>query len=180
MMNLTKKDLPNVVEINGRSYLIKTDFRLWMRFEIEVSKIGLDGRVDVSYLFEDEMPEQCNLEELFVFSRPVTELPRAISHLHSDVIAYDYEIDADLIFAAFLGQYGIDLMVEDMHWHKFLALFRGLNDSTRMREVMGYRCYEKQTNKDRDVYDELRQAWEIRRMTAQEKAEEEKFSSYFE
>ena len=180
MMDLTKKDLPNVVEINGRSYSVKTDFRLWMRFEIEVSKMDLNGQVDVTYLFENDMPEHCDLEDLFVFSRPVAELPRAVSHLRSDVIAYDYELDADLIFAAFLGQYGIDLMVDDMHWHKFLALFRGLNDSTRMREIMGYRCYEKQTNKDRDVYEELQRAWEIRRSTPQEKAEEEKFSSYFE
>ena len=179
MMDLTKKSLPNIVKIGGRDFSIYTDFRLWMRFEIAVSKRRYDEDIDVSYLFKNDAPEYCNLTELFAFSRPQSELPRAISH--SDAIAYDFELDADLIYSAFLGQYGIDLMeVEDLHWHKFLALFKGLNGSTRLREVMGYRCYERQSNKDRDVYEELKRAWEIIRLTPEEQAEMERFSGYFE
>lgn len=74
----------------------------------------------------------------------------------------------------FLGQYGIDLFeVDELHWHKFLALIRGLNDSTRLREVMGYRCYEKNQDKDRDIYSEMRRAWEIDRKTEAELEEDE-------
>ena len=39
MMDLTKKDLPNVVRIDGRPFSVYTDFRRWMRFEIEVGKL---------------------------------------------------------------------------------------------------------------------------------------------
>lgn len=180
MMNLTKKGLPNVVEINGRPYSIYTDFRLWMRFEIAVSKMRSSDKIEIGYLFKNERPDYCNIVELFSFSRPQNPLPRSTGH-GSDAIVLDYEVDADLIYAAFLGQYGIDLMeVEDLHWHKFLALLRGLNESTKLREVMGYRCYEKSHNKNRDVYEELRWAWQIERDYPEDHEEAEKFSNYFE
>lgn len=179
MMDLTKRSLPNTVSVGGRDFSIYTDFRLWMRFEIAVGKMRRGDNIDVSYLFKNDMPSYCDLRELFSFSRPESPLPRPISH--SNVIALDYELDADLIYSAFLGQYGIDLIeVEHLHWHKFLALLSGLNESTKLREVMGYRCYEKSTDKDRDIYEEMRRAWEIERISEEEQAEIDSFSSYFD
>ena len=97
-----------------------------------------------------------------------------VSYTHLDVYK------RQLIYSAVLGQYGIDLFeVDELHWHKFLALMRGLNDSTRLREVMGYRCYEKNQDKDRDIYSEMRRAWEIDRKTETELEEDEKFSNLF-
>lgn len=179
MMNLTKQGLPNVVEINGSPYSIYTDFRLWMRFEIEVSRMKHGDNIEIGYLFKNEHPTYCNITDLLAFSRPYSPLPRRVGS--SDVIVIDYELDADLIYAAFLGQYGIDLIdIKELHWYKFLALLKGLNDSTRLREVMGYRCYEKNTDSDRDVYAELRYAWEIERSYPENQEETDKFSSYFE
>lgn len=179
MLDLTKKSLPNTVRVGGSDFSVYTDFRLWMRFEIEVSKLQRGEQIDVSYLFKNRMPAYCTIPDLFSFSRPEYPLPRGMGH--KDVIALDYEIDGDLIYSAFLGQYGIDLLeVEELHWHKFLALIRGLNDATKLREVMGYRCYEKRNEKDRDIYAELRRAWEIERKTQEDIAEEQKFSSYFD
>ena len=180
MLDLTKKSLPNTVNVGGRGFSIYTDFRLWMRFEIEATKLRQGEAIDVSYLFVNQMPKFCPLRELFAFSRPRNELPRSTGR-HSDVIVLDFEVDSDLIYAAFLGQYGIDLTeVEDLHWHKFLALLNGLNNSTKLREVMGYRCYEKNTDKDRDAYEELRLAWEIEPpMTDEEIEELERFNKSF-
>lgn len=179
MMNLTKKSLPNTVCVGGRDFSIYTDFRLWMRFEIEVSRMKQTDRIDISYLFKNEMPECCDLTDLYAFSRPQNELPRSIGN--SDVIVLDYVIDADLIYSAFLGQYGIDLVdIEELHWHKFLALLGGLNDSTKLREVMGYRCYKKETRKDYDAYAELRSAWEIiPPMSEEEQTELDEFNKLF-
>ena len=180
MMNLTKKSLPNTVCVGGRDFSIYTDFRLWLRFEIEVSKMKRGEQIDIAYLFKNDRPDYCDLRELFVFSRPQNELPRSIGG-HSNVIVLDYEIDADLIYSAFLGQYGIDLIdVEELHCHKFLALLGGLNDSTKLREVMGYRCYKKETRKDYDAYAELRSAWEIiPPISEEEQAELEEFNRMF-
>ena len=177
-MDLTNKSLPNTVRVGGRDYSIYTDFRLWMKFEIAVSKLKRGKNIDVSYLFKNDMPIYCSIEELFLFSRPESPLPRSVSHRNIAVL--DYELDADLIYGAFLGQYGIDLFeVKELHWHKFLALLKGVNESTRLREVMGYRCYEKTTDKNRDVYEEMRKAWEIIRISEEEQAEIDKFSGLF-
>lgn len=178
MIDLTKKGgLPNVVMIDGNPYSIYTDFRVWMKFETEISKISANQTVDVSYLFKNDMPQYCNLSDLFVFSRPQSELPRSTSHAKTIVV--DYEIDSEYIYAAFLSQYGIDLCdVEELHWHKFLALFKGLKDE-KICDIMSYRCYEP-NNEKKDIYAELKYAWEIVRTTQEEQAEIEKFSSYFE
>lgn len=177
MIDLTKKGLPNVVMINGNPYSIYTDFRVWMRFEIEVSKLCPGEKIDVSYLFKNDMPVYCNLTELFEFSRPASELPRSTKN--SDVIALDYEIDADYIYAAFMSQYGIDLCdVEQLHWHKFLALLKGLKDEV-LCDIMHYRCYEPEEEK-KDIYAELRAMWAIDRVSPEEQAERERFNSYFE
>lgn len=178
MIDLTKKGMPNVVTISGIPYSIYTDFRLWMRFEIEVSRLKLGQRIDVSYLFMNDMPTTCNLSDLFVFSRPKSPLPRQMNH--SDVIALDYEIDSDYIYSAFLGQYGIDLVeVEELHWHKFLALLKGLKEDEMISKIMSYRCYEK-TDDKKDIYEELRYAWQIERVSEEEQEEREKFSGMFD
>lgn len=178
MIDLTKKGgLPNVVMIDGIPYSVYTDFRLWMRFEIAVSKMQRNETIDVSYLFMNDMPERCDLGELFVFSRPQNDLPR--SKRHSNVVVLDYELDADYIYAAFMSRYGIDLReVENLHWHKFLALLSGLKGEL-ICDIMTWRCYEKSDAKI-DMYAELREAWAIDRVPPQEQEARDKFSSYFD
>ena len=61
MIDLTKKALPNTVMVGGRAYSIYTDFRLWMSFEISVSKMKRGETIDISYLFKNDMPSYCDL-----------------------------------------------------------------------------------------------------------------------
>ncbi|GHU59746.1 hypothetical protein AGMMS49975_27670 [Clostridia bacterium] len=57
---------------------------------------------------------------------------------------FDYVQDADLIFASFYMDYGIDLLEEigKLHWAKFTALFAGLSERTKMFKVMEIRGRE--------------------------------------
>jgi hypothetical protein len=179
MINLINKTLPNVIIDKGREFEVYTDFRVWMKFEISLTKMRKDDLLSVGYLFPGEMPKFCNINSLLEFSRPRNELPRSVFG-NSNVIVIDYELDADLIYSAFLGQYGIDLIdVEHLHWHKFLALLAGVNDSTRLREVMGYRCYEKSTEKEEIWRAKLRRAWEIERVSMEEQEELDEFNNLF-
>ena len=59
MIDLTKKGLPNVVEIGGNPYSIYTDFRKWLKFEISVSKMQPEEHIDIKYLFKSHMPPYC-------------------------------------------------------------------------------------------------------------------------
>jgi len=75
---------------------------------------------------------------------------------------------------------GFDLIeIEELHWHKFLALLKGLKEDEMISRIMMYRCYEK-TDGKKDIYEELKYAWEIERITEAEQAEREKFSSMFD
>lgn len=54
---------------------------------------------------------------------------------------FDFTQDADAIYSSFWMDYGIDLHNElgRMHWHTFIALFSGLSERTKMREIMSIR-----------------------------------------
>lgn len=183
MIDLTKKkSLPNILCINGKDFSIYTDFRVWMRFIIEATKALREGkRVNAAYLFKNDMPFHVRIHDLLNFANPKSDLPRRIRPADDDAVILDYSIDADLIYAAFMQQYGIDLVeIEYLHWHKFLALLKGLN-GTKLDDVMRWRSYKKDTRKNVDINDELKDAWEIRvEPTAEEKAELEEFSKQFE
>lgn len=53
-----------------------------------------------------------------------------------------FEQDADLIRAAFLQVYGIDLWTAKLHWLRFTELLSGIPDGTRYSEVIGIRVRE--------------------------------------
>lgn len=176
MLDLTKQALPNTVTVDGKAFLLNTDYRVWLRYTRDIKS----GEIfDASYLFEGEYPPAISIVALLDFWQPKSPLPRPIRH--SDAIPIDYDLDADLIYAAFLEQYGIDLIdVEHLHWHKFIALLRGISEDTKLGKVMGYRCYEK-TDSKHDYHEELRRAWEIEPpMTEEEKADAEELLRAFE
>lgn len=95
------------------------------------------------------------------------KLPRSIGESFGGKIL-DYEIDADLIYAAFYEQYGIDLLATDshghvvqIHWHIFLALLSGLHN-TKLNEVMNCRCWTGDTKTEYGKQmQKLRNAWEL-------------------
>jgi len=85
----------------------------------------------------------------------------------SKVRGMDWLIDSEYIYAAFMQQYGIDLIAADLHWHSFLALFNGLME-TRLNEIMSTRYYIRPVKGAKDpmeeVYrekEELREAWKL-------------------
>ena len=177
MIDLTKRGLPNVVEINGRPYSIYTDFRVWMRFANDAKYMKSDEYMDVSYIFKNDMPKYCNLNILLDFCFPKSELPR--NKGNSKEIHFDYVLDADYIYAAFMSQYGIDLIeIEELHWHKFLALFKGLKDDEIICKIMGYRGYEKDDGKT-DRFARLKEDWRIEYISPKEQAEIDEFNNMF-
>lgn len=179
MIDLTCNTLPNTITDRGKEFKVYTDFRVWVKFEISLTHMRKGELLPVNYLFPGDMPEFCSINSLLAFSRPRNILPRSLFG-NSDTVVLDYELDSDLIYSAFLGQYGIDLIdVEHLHLHKFLALLSGVNDSTRLREVMGYRCYEPSTEKEEIWRAKLKRAWEIERVSMEEQNELDAFSNLF-
>ena len=163
MIDLKKTVLPESVEVEGSLYKIYTSFKYWLRFLelLENKKINLN---DFDFMYKAFKPSnrQDGLLALIQFCSPQQLLPR-FQEKEEGEKAVDYIIDADYIYSAFLEQYGIDLMISDMHWYKFQALFLGLHD-TKLNEIIGYRLY-KNTSGKKDNYvrhmEKLRSAWEL-------------------
>lgn len=64
---------------------------------------------------------------------------------------YSYEHDANLIYTAFLDQYGIDLNdIDYLHWFKFKSMFEGLKNDNKICEIMGYRAVDISKIKDKE------------------------------
>lgn len=55
--------------------------------------------------------------------------------------SFSYIQDAEMIYAGFMQQYGIDLVEQQgkMHWDKFKALLHGLTDKTLFKQIIQIR-----------------------------------------
>ena len=111
---------------------------------------------------------------LIQFCNPPQVLPRAESfNADAGDRVTDYNLDSDFIYAAFMELYGVDLVESNMHWHKFLALFKGIH-GTKLNEIISCRLYENTSGK-RDSYtrqmEKLRRAWELPQIETDENDE---------
>lgn len=152
------------ITLDGQPYGIHTDFKDWMDFYILLSKAkeDTDAIITALQIVMVDMPGEDYDEladELLAFLRneapagPQEDDPGA-PQLMRDVVnnkkegsaapwrprVLDYEADGNLIYAAFMQAYGIDLAETSMHWHRWLALFDGLPDNCKLRRVMGWRA----------------------------------------
>lgn len=171
-MNIITDGLPDCVEIDGGTYYINTDFRVWVKIELLFSDDVPEGyRLPLALsLAFDVVPE--NKEEAaeallaFYSGGKITEKkasgkkkkPRKNRRI------YSFEYDSEYIYAAFLQAYGIDLADVKMHWFKFKALFAALPDECLMSKIMGWRALE--ITKDmpeasRKRYAELKEAYRL-------------------
>ena len=182
MIDLTTKSLPDTLTVNGRDFRLNTDFRIWIRFirECKQTKYESKDYMDVSYLFADDMPTYIDITLLYEWALPRCEIPRDIGK-HIDAIVIDYDIDADLIFSAFMQQYGIDITAVDMHWYKFMALIRGIGSDTKLGRIMGYRVYEKNDISRDEYMKEQQRIWEIEEpLTREQQAGIDELNALFE
>ena len=69
---------------------------------------------------------------------------------------YSFSKDADIIFAAFMGKYGIDLTKEDLHWYVFRSLFSALSEDNPFRTVLKIRSADEKDIKDKKARAALR------------------------
>lgn len=165
MIDLTVKGLPNAIEVDGKSFLIKTDFRQWIKFinnasegiTIEMLKDIIADDIDelTILLFFKEISEQ-----IIEFAKNPSVTPK--SSAGDGTRLFDYVLDGDYIYSSFLQAYGIDLVdVEELHWHKFKALFVGLPQDTKLKEIMGLRGYKKSNVKYETQQQQLKEMWTL-------------------
>lgn len=129
-MNLLTDELPETLEIDGKSYRINTDFRdclrIIMAFEDNELTMSEKQYILLNNLYLD-MPEDTEQAVLsgIKFLNGGDEKAEG-----SGKKLYSFSKDANFVFAAFKQTHGVDLQIENMHWWKFLTLFMDLGSDT--------------------------------------------------
>lgn len=150
-MSILLDPLPEKVKIRGTDYPINWDFRTSIRFELLVQDDEVSDEQKIRealklyYPIKPQNPAEavdkiiwfygCGKEKEPEQKRNASE---STETSHKQVYSFDY--DAEYIYAAFLSQYGIDLTkIEKLHWWKFRAMFKALDEKCEFVKIMGYR-----------------------------------------
>ena len=134
--------IPTHVTVSGRRYRIDIDFRNVLRMN-EVM-----ARDDLTDEARDWLALRC------VMRRPPRDRARQIEalkalrellfpparHAGDDKKLTDLDQDAELIFAAFLQEYGVNLWRDRLSWPEFTALLAGIAEGTRYADVISIRA----------------------------------------
>lgn len=148
-MSIITGELPQWVEYEGQRYGVYTDFRVWIKFFDAARERDIVGMLKVYRNLPPDLETAIKLAGVFAGKGA---LPYGGG---GDRRVLDYEYDAGLIYAAFMGEYGIDLCEVTMHWYKFCALLAGLSEERRIVKIMEIRG----TNAEEFSDGEKRREW---------------------
>lgn len=139
--------LPHSVTIENKEITINTDYRLFVRFELEMqgndTKKAIQNVLSAFYpafLLKNITNEMVD-KFIWFYKCGKKDIPKSSKKNGKNIRSFDYEIDDDLIYSAFMECYHIDLS-KYIHWWKFKALFNGLNSECEFCKRKSYRLYE--------------------------------------
>ena len=142
--------LADAVCVDGESYLIHTDYRTWIGFEIIMSSdmSFFEKCIRAIKLCYIELPPRLDagIGALMDFYS-LGEKKR--NHKVSKPL-FDFEKDFGYIYASFAKEYNIDLFEENIHWHKFMYLLRSLGDECIFKKIISYRGADINKIKDKN------------------------------
>lgn len=137
--------LPDRITYKDRTYRINLAFDVVLRvFEVTRDKL-LDPAEQVGIALEmlagRKAARRPIEDQVELFKRIVSGYISSNGSDDTGPRVFDFEQDAEYIIAAFRQAYNIDLieMRGRLDWRIFIALFKGLPDGTRMREIMNVR-----------------------------------------
>lgn len=178
-MNLLIDRMPVWVNIGGKRYEIRTDFRISILFELLIQDDRLSEEEQTARaldLYYYEWPEDLTsaVKSIMWFYRcGHDEYKKTRSGKQGAKRIYSFEHDAGYIYAAFMTQYRIDLQeIEYLHWWKFRAMFQSLSRQTEFVRIMEYRSVEindKMSENQKIFYREMKRVYALPRSDREEK-----------
>ena len=157
-MNILIDLLPSSVKIDSTEYEINSDFRTSVLFSLLMEDDNLSEEEKVLQalnLYYPVIPD--NLEEAIEQIKwfySCGKLDNPIGNKKARAISkkvFDFEVDANYIYSAFMSQYNIDLQdIEELHWWKFKALLEGLKEDNKLSKIIEYRSMDLSKIKDKE------------------------------
>ena len=136
---------PETLDIDGVTYPVDTDFRVWIEFQtLLTSKASDREKAERLCTMMERMglpPGEATLDAMLVFYQAASTEKKSDSNRHRPA-AFDFQQDSEYIYAAFQGAYGIDLTAARLHWWMFKALFKALPADCELCRIMQYRTID--------------------------------------
>lgn len=138
---------PDTVTIHGEEIRIDPDFRIMCDFSAVVGSQDADALgMTAQRFFCEGVPAAADGREIadamadFYVRGLVPKGAGSSSESRKSAPVFDFAEDECYFRAAFLAEYGIDLTTVKLHWFAFGALFRGLSDECRLKQIIGIRA----------------------------------------
>jgi hypothetical protein len=196
-VNFSNSPPPTCLEVNGQSYPIDVDFRVW----VEVSEmfkqllprpetvadniVNLTLAAEMERLVFGEVIKQPWADALEAFGNFIPGYPTEMGKKPSlsKIQTYSFKHDMNWIVLAIRNQSGIDISyrrdpkTNPFHWWEFLLEFQSLTDEHYISKLMKFRGYEG----DDKEYARLRDYVALpRELTAEEQKALDEFNALFD
>lgn len=183
--NIILDPLPTSFEIDGEVYKFNSDFRISIIFALLLQDPKLteeEKGLNALTLFYPVIPPNIgeatnkimwfySQGEVKANNKKVRQGKRIFKRNNNR--AYDFEVDSNLIFSAFMQDYNINLSKDKLHWWEFMALFNSLRESNEIVKIMNYRTIDVNSiedKKERKMYKQLQDYYSLENViTAEEK-----------
>ena len=122
---------PKILHIDGIAVPIDPDFRIMCEYSEALSE--KDGEKACGLAAAESMTD------FYILGLAPKAKEKRSSVSESCEPCFDFSEDEAYFYADFLNAYGIDLNVAKLHWFDFCALFRGLPDECKLKQIIGIR-----------------------------------------
>ncbi len=172
--------LSDKVQLKSGEYAINTDFRVWMEIE--------------RLFFEDEHSMAVRLAKVFALAYPALPLdpqeaiwgimwfysggedPQKEAEREGQAVppCFDLTEDFDYIWGGFMGQYGIDLTRDTMHWWKFKTLLACLDEECKFSKIVAFRSMDTAKVRDKELrryYEKMKKHYRLKNVRSSQLGE---------
>ena len=171
MLRTSLDELPTTLSVGDEYLPIAFDFRDWIRVDLimkdhqipDDTKLPLICQYIGIDLFHLMVPVKALWASIFNFYICDQELKQTDGYSKSRAIAYRFDYDWWLIYAAFQQQYQINLMKVKLHWFEFRALLDGLTEETQFIKVVQARLRDtsKLKGEEKSQAEKLKRYWKV-------------------
>lgn len=142
-----KQPLDDKIRIKGRDYHLDLSFDNVLRWYELIDDDSINEMGKILLAFEMFIPEckadaDTQIQAIQAISKYIAGEPDDGQETSDQTQYYSFSKDAEYIYASFLQEYGIDLIDQQgvMRWEKFIALFKGMRDNTKINQIIGIRA----------------------------------------
>lgn len=173
-------DLRNTVKIQNKEYPIQTSYKIWIGFQNIFKEDDTEKRNSllIDFITRQNLPlisETIDvIIEFYINDENILKDCTKNIKIANQEEYFDFIKDFEYIYSAFLEQFNIDLIDTDLHWYKFKALFKSLNNDCLFNKIVHYRSVDLKSipKEQRSFYKKMKELFSLHHKTHIQTAED--------